>query len=76
MLGLVSVKFATTFFVLMIAASSLRLYAGGSYLVDQEPLDLDPGLARYGLEVTSPWRLASGAVTPVAAADFQNNLYF
>jgi hypothetical protein len=51
---------------------AVRLYGGGSYLFDQEPSDLDPGLAHYGVEVTSPWRLAAGAVTPVAAADFQN----
>jgi len=34
---------------------------------------LDPWKVQYGVEFTSPWRLAGGAITPLMAGDFQND---
>jgi hypothetical protein len=59
-------KLSYTFF------RALRVYGGGGYLFDQEPADLDPWRVQYGVEFTSPWRLASGGITPILAGDFQN----
>jgi len=42
-------------------------------LFDQDPSDLDPWKVQYGVEFTSPWRLAGGAITPILAGDFQND---
>jgi len=53
--------------------SALRLYGGGGYLFDQDPSDLDPWKVQYGVEFTSPWRLAGDAITPILAGDFQND---
>jgi len=50
---------------------AVRLYAGGSALVHQDPANLKPGAIQYGLELYSPWRLAPG-IRPVAAIDLQN----
>ena len=52
---------------------ALRLYGGGGYLFDQDPSDLDPWSVQYGVEFTSPWRFAGGAITPMLASDFQND---
>jgi len=49
------------------------LYGGGGYLFDQDPSDLDPWKVQYGVEFTSPWRLAGDAITPILAGDFQND---
>lgn len=49
----------------------LRVYAGGSYLFDRTPSDLDPWVAQGGLEFRSPWPSA-GRVRPVAALDLQS----
>jgi len=59
-------KLSYTFF------RALRLYGGGGYLFDQEPSNLHPWRVQYGTEFTSPWRLASGGITPILAGDFQN----
>ncbi len=59
-------KLSYTFF------HALRVYGGGGYLFDQEPSDLHPWRVQYGAEFTSPWRLASGGITPILAGDFQN----
>jgi hypothetical protein len=49
----------------------LRVYGGGSYLVDRYPSDLDPWVVQGGLEFRSPW--PSGArVRPIAALDLQS----
>ena len=63
----IEAKLSYTFF------SALRLYGGGGYLFDQDPSDLDPWKVQYGVEFTSPWRLAGGAITPLMAGDFQND---
>src|SRR5687768_117194 len=49
-----------------------RIYAGGGYLFDQEPADLDPWSVQYGLEFRSPWPGPTARVRPVAAIDIQN----
>jgi Protein of unknown function (DUF1207) len=49
----------------------LRLYGGGGYLFDQEPVNLKPWSAQGGVEFRSPWTLASGYVRPIAAVDVQ-----
>ena len=49
-----------------------RLYAGGGYLFDQEPADLDPWSVQYGLEFRSPWPGPTARVRPIAAVDIQN----
>ena len=59
-------KLSYTFF------HALRLYGGGGYLFDQDPSNLHPWRVQYGGEFTSPWRLASGGITPILAGDFQN----
>lgn len=59
-------KLSYTFF------RALRVYGGGGYLFDQEPANLAPWRVQYGLEFTSPWRLAGGGITPILAGDFQN----
>lgn len=59
-------KLSYTFF------QALRLYGGGGYLFDRDPSNLRPWTVQYGVEFTSPWRFASGAITPILASDFQN----
>jgi hypothetical protein len=49
----------------------LRLYAGGGYLFDQEPADLDPWSIQYGLELISPWPARTARWRPIAAVDVQ-----
>ena len=49
-----------------------RIYAGGGYLFDQEPSDLDPWSVQYGLEFRSPWPGPTARVRPIAAVDIQN----
>ena len=51
----------------------LRLYGGGGYLFDQEPADLRPWTTQYGVELESPWKLGSNAITPIFAGDFKND---
>jgi hypothetical protein len=51
---------------------ALRLYGGGGYLFDQEPSGLKPWTVQYGVEFESPWRLNSGAITPILAVDLKN----
>lgn len=48
----------------------LRVYGGGGYLFHQEPEDLKPGFAQWGVEFRSPWRMPS--FRPIAAVDVQN----
>jgi Protein of unknown function (DUF1207) len=52
--------------------NALRIYGGGGYLFDQDPSNLAPWLAQYGVEFTSPWRFANDNITPIFAADFKN----
>lgn len=49
-----------------------RAYGGGGYLFDQEPADLQPWSLQGGLELRSPWTVASGHIRPVAALDLQS----
>lgn len=49
----------------------VRVYGGGGYLFDQDPVNLKPWSAQGGVEFRSPWTLASGHIRPVAAVDLQ-----
>jgi hypothetical protein len=49
----------------------LRVYGGGSYLVDRYPADLDPWVVQGGFEFRSPWP-SQARVRPVAALDLQS----
>jgi hypothetical protein len=51
--------------------NALRIYGGGGYLFDQDPSNLAPWIAQYGVEITSPWRFANNNITPIFA-DFRN----
>jgi hypothetical protein len=53
-------------------AEILRLYGGGGYLFHQEPSNLDPLSAQYGIELTSPWPAADARWRPIAAVDVQH----
>jgi len=56
----------------------LRPYVGGGILFDRDPPDLARGFVQYGLEFSSPWTLAGGAIAPIAAIDVgqrQQNLW-
>jgi hypothetical protein len=50
---------------------SLRLYAGGGYLFDQDPEDLEPWSAQAGAEWRSPHAFLDGLLRPLAAVDLQ-----
>jgi len=50
-----------------------RAYAGGGYLFDQEPSDLQPWSVQGGMEFRSPWTVASGQIRPVAALDIKSH---
>ncbi|PYM93607.1 MAG: DUF1207 domain-containing protein [Candidatus Rokuibacteriota bacterium] len=50
----------------------LRLYGGGGYLFHQEPSNLDPLSAQYGIELTSPWPGPDARWRPIAAVDIQH----
>src|SRR5690242_4808579 len=50
-----------------------RAYAGGGYLFDQEPSDLQPWSVQGGVEFRSPWTMASGQIRPVAALDVKSH---
>ena len=50
----------------------VRVYAGGGYIFDKEPSDLDPGFAQWGVELRGPWRFANERLRPIAAVDFQS----
>ncbi len=51
----------------------LRLYAGGGYLFDQTPSNLDPFSAQYGVELRSPWPSRESRWRPIAAVDVQHH---
>jgi hypothetical protein len=51
---------------------TLRLYAGGGFLFDQDPSDLKPWSTQIGAEFRSPWTYFGGLVTPIAGLDLQN----
>ena len=51
---------------------TLRLYAGGGVIFDQDPSDLKPWSTQIGAEVRSPWTYFGGLVTPIAGLDLQN----
>jgi hypothetical protein len=51
---------------------TLRLYAGGGVLFNQDPSDLKPWSTQVGAELRSPWTYFSGLVTPIAGVDLQN----
>jgi len=50
----------------------LRVYGGGGYLFDQDPTNLDPLSAQYGVELTSPWPGPDSRWRPIAAVDIQH----
>jgi len=52
-------------------ADVARLYAGGGYLFDQTPSNLDPSSVQYGLELKSPWPSPASRWRPIAAVDVQ-----
>ena len=47
----------------------VRLYAGGGFLFDQTPSNLDPFSVQYGLELRSPWPSRESRWRPIAAVD-------
>ena len=49
----------------------LRIYAGGGYLFDRDPANLDPLSVQYGIELRSPWPQRSARWRPIAAVDVQ-----
>ena len=49
----------------------LRLYAGVGYLFDQEPAELKPWSAQWGVEFRSPWPDEVIGWRPIAAVDVQ-----
>ena len=51
---------------------AVRIYGGGGYLFDQEPVDLAPGFVQWGLELRGPRLGPSGVFRPIAAADVQH----
>ena len=55
------------------ASDSIRVYAGGGYLVHRDPSDVEPVSTQWGIEVTSPVTFLGGSVTPIGYADFQSN---
>jgi len=52
-------------------ADVVRLYAGGGYLFDQTPTNLDRLWVQYGLELKSPWPSRASRWRPIAAVDVQ-----
>ena len=54
-------------------ADVVRLYAGGGYLFDQTPSNLDPLSVQYGLELTSPWPSRASRWRPIAAVDVKQH---
>ena len=52
-------------------ADMVRLYAGGGYLFDQTPTNLDRLWVQYGLELKSPWPSRASRWRPIAAVDVQ-----
>ena len=54
-------------------ADVLRLYAGGGYLFDQTPTELDPFWVQYGIELASPWPSRRAKWRPIAAVDVQQH---
>src|SRR2546422_4911297 len=53
-------------------SDAFRVYAGGGYLFDQEPTNLAPWSAQYGVEFRSPWPDRAAGWRPIAALDVQN----
>jgi hypothetical protein len=49
----------------------LRVYAGAGYLFDQEPAELKPWSAQWGVEFRSPWPDEVAGWRPIAAVDVQ-----
>ena len=54
-------------------ADVVRLYAGGGYLFDQTPSNLDQFSAQYGIELTSPWPSRPARWRPIAAVDVKQH---
>lgn len=54
-------------------ASWVRTYVGGGYLVHRDPSSVNPIGTQWGIELTSPFTLVNGAITPIGYADFQAN---
>ena len=54
-------------------ADVVRLYAGGGYLFDQTPSNLDPLWVQYGLELTSPWPSRASRWRPIAAVNVRQH---
>jgi hypothetical protein len=54
-------------------SKTLRVYAGGGYLIDFEPKSLKPAVIEYGIEYFAPpFIFRESAVIPVMAIDIQN----
>lgn len=51
---------------------AIRIYAGGGYIFDTEPPDLQPWSAQAGLEFHSPWPGLESKWRPIAAVDLQS----
>lgn len=51
---------------------AVRVYGGAGVLFDQEPDDLAPLMAQWGVEMRGPWAFADGLLRPIAAVDFQS----
>jgi hypothetical protein len=49
-----------------------RVYGGIGYLFDQQPTNLDPWSAQYGVELTSSWPARDHGWRPIAAVDLQH----
>ncbi|HEX4125839.1 MAG TPA: DUF1207 domain-containing protein [Tepidisphaeraceae bacterium] len=52
---------------------SVRIYAGGGYLIDTAPSNLRPGIVEYGVEFYGRPIFDNSSAIPVAAVDFQNH---
>lgn len=50
----------------------LRVYGGGTGLIDKDPSTLKTWATEYGLEFRSPWIMDLAAMRPIFAADVKN----
>lgn len=51
--------------------SLLRLYSVGGLLFGQEPSYISPGVARFGLDLDSPWIFLGDRVAPQVSTEFK-----
>ncbi|UCD35788.1 MAG: DUF1207 domain-containing protein, partial [Nitrospiraceae bacterium] len=50
----------------------LRVYGGGEFHFSVSPKELDPWVAHYGIELSSPRAYLNGLLRPIAAADLKH----